>query len=1142
MFQSIDNRQHFPELEKEILEIWQKQDIFQKSIKDKSGSDKKKEFIFYDGPPFATGLPHYGHLLASIIKDIIPRYQTMQGRKVNRRFGWDCHGLPVEMEMQTQLGLKSGQDIINHGIDKFNEACRKIVLRYTSEWEKTIRRIGRWVDFENDYKTMGLNFMESIWWVFKSLYDKELIYQGFKVLPYSWKAGTSLSNFEANLNYKDAQDPAITVKFPVVGERDTYLLAWTTTPWTLISNLALCVNENIEYVKISITIFKYNNEKTKIKEDESFYYLAKNIYNEQFITRWLMMNDKDDYKKITDEFLYDGEYMLGEIPNIYDGEGMHGDRIVVARKCKEEELLRDLLDIVDYSDLNTFVFSDNKSIIKISLIDKEVDLTNKTYTPLFPYTEKSIDTRKAYPVLSDDFVSDTEGTGIVHLAPAYGEDDYRVGKQNGIGLYDAVDENGNFKKEIGFVAGMNVKEADKEIINQLKKENLLFKHETINHSYPFCWRTDTPLIYKAIGTWFVKVENLKENMVSNNQTTHWVPGHIKEGRFGKWIENAKDWDIGRNRFWGTPIPIWKSDEGDVLCFGDIKSLEEMSGESIRDLHKHFIDKITFTHQGKTYRRVSQVLDCWFESGSMPYAQNHYPFENKALFEKNFPADFIAEGLDQTRGWFYTLSVISSGLMGKKAFKNVIVNGLILAEDGKKMSKRLKNYPDPNYIIDTYGADALRLYLISSGVVSGEYLKFSEEGVKDVLKSIILPLWNSFSFFVSYANIDNIDGYDYRSLSSDLKNPLDRWILSYLEQLNEEIIEAMEKYELKKSVPPIVVFVEKLTNWYIRRSRRRFWKSENDDDKKQAYYTLYSVLLKLSKLIAPFVPFLSEKIYLVLTQNKGKESVHLENYPKPNANKREPSLESEMREVERAVVLGRSLRSRHQLKIRQPLSEMIIITKNEFKKSHFAKPENIAVILDELNIKHLSLSDNEESFLILSAKANFKTLGKKMGSRMKEVANVVAKLKASDLAILEKAGGFSIKVGKEEVILNRKDVLIQRSQKEGRVALNEDDITVVLNTELSSTLIEEGLARDFVNRIQKERKEMNLQYTDRVQLKCIADPSLKEALNNFSDYIQKEVLANDFVFVQSMPDMKRDKNEVIFELGDKTCQVLIKKVD
>ena len=729
--QEISNKIHFPELEKEILQFWRDEQIFQKSI-DQRPEDRP--FIFYDGPPFATGLPHYGHLLAGTIKDVIPRYKTMRNFRVERRFGWDTHGLPVEYEVEQDLKLNGAEEIREFGVGKFNEACRSIVLRYTVEWEETVDRMARWVDFENDYKTMDRDFMESVWWVFKQLWDKGLIYEGVKVVPYSWRVATPLSNFEANLNYKDTQDPSVTLRFRMLDAENTYALAWTTTPWTLPSNMALCAGPGLEYVRLLH------------KETGDRYHLVASR---------------------VETYFEEGSYEI------------------------EERM-------------------------------KGTALKGRPYEPLFDFAKKRKPSDNAWKIYNDEYVSDESGTGLVHLA-CFGEDDVRIFNREGIPIFDPVDEEGNFMQNMEFIAGLNVMEANRPISQKLKEKGLMFRQETVEHSYPFCWRTDTPLIYKPISTWFVKVESFRDRMVEHNRKVHWVPGHIRDGRFGKWLENARDWAISRNRFWGTPLPIWKSEDGDTLCFGSVEELENASGTKVPDLHKQHVDQLVIEHQGKTYRRVTEVLDCWFESGSMPYGQQHYPFENKEVFEANFPANFICEGLDQTRGWFYTLVVIAQALFDKPAFHNCVVNGLILAEDGKKMSKRLKNYPDPTQMLDRYGADAIRLYMLNSPAVRGEDLRFSEKGLVETTRTLLLPLWNALAFLTTYARID---GWEPTSENLELprNNPLDRWILSKLAGLIDEVRNQMDLYDLNRSVAPFVGFIDLLTNWYIRRSRRRFWKA------------------------------------------------------------------------------------------------------------------------------------------------------------------------------------------------------------------------------------------------------------------------------------------------------------------------------
>lgn len=1033
MFKPVSSKVDFPKVEEGVLSFWEKNDTFQKSLDLRKDS---QSYTFYDGPPFATGLPHYGHIMASTQKDIIPRYQTMRGHYVARKFGWDCHGLPVEMEMEKTMNLSSKKEIVDKiGIAEFNEACRSIVLRYTSEWKKTINRMGRWVDMENNYKTMDINFMESVWWVFKELWNKELVYEGKKVVPFSYRLGTPLSNFEANQNYKMTQDPSVYIKFKLENAENTYILAWTTTPWTLPSNMALAVGPEIDYVKIKHT-------------DGNEYYLAQAL-----------------------------------LPAVF-------------KEAAEYQIIQNL---------------------------KGTDLKGLTYIPLFDYFKEKKE-EGAFRVVNADYVSTEDGTGIVHIAPAFGEEDNKVAKINGIPLVDPVDDSGEFMDIVTDYAGINVKEADKSIIKDLKNKGLLLKQSTIEHSYPFCWRSNTPLIYKSISTWFVKVEEIKDKMIENNKQIHWVPENIKEGRFGKWIANSRDWAVSRNRYWGTPIPIWKTESGELLCIGSVKELEELAGQKIPDIHMHFIDQLEIRHPktGEIAKRVPEVFDCWFESGSMPYAQNHYPFENKENFEKSFPADFIAEGLDQTRGWFYTLLVLSSALFDKPASKNIVVNGTVLAEDGQKMSKSLKNYPDPNLMFNTYGADSIRLYMINSPLVKGDDLKFSEAGVKEVLKTLLIPLWNSYSFFVTYANVDNWNPEDHKNV--EINDPLDKWIFSSLQTLIDDTTKAMDVYDLNKAVAPFVSFIEQLTNWYIRRSRRRFWKSGDDTNKNEAYYTLYNVLLEFSKVIAPFLPFTSEEIYQNLKTKDMPESVHLCDYPSVNESLKHTEVEERMSIVQSAVYMGRALRAKHLLKNRQPLKAIHLVTKDQKTKNYLH--DMVDLIKEELNVKEVMFSDKEESLVNLSAKANFKTLGSKLGKNMKVIADKILKFGVEDIFLLESGETINLDHNDESFAITFADILVQRSQKEGMVAESKDGLTVALDTELSNELIEEGLVREFVNRVQNIRKESDFAITDKIEINFTGSDKIKSAVNNFSDYIKSETLS---VVINHSDDLDAEAKELEEEM-------------
>ncbi|MFC1497907.1 isoleucine--tRNA ligase [Verrucomicrobiota bacterium] len=1043
MYKPVSNKPDFSAAEKEILEFWSKNKTFQKSLDDKRN---EAEFLFYDGPPFATGLPHYGHLLAGTIKDIVPRYQTMRGHYVDRRFGWDCHGLPVEYEVEQDLNISGKTQIEKLGVDKFNESCRSIVLRYTKEWRNTVSRMGRWVDFDNDYKTMDLPYMESIWWVFKSLWEKDLIYEGQKILPYCPRCATPLSNFETNQGYADVSDPAITIRFKVKGEDNTYILAWTTTPWTLPSNMALAVGKDITYARV--------------QEENAAYYIAKDRMHHYY-------KDPAEYKALTE---------------------IKGSKLV-----------------------------------------------GSEYEPLFPYfTDKGHD--NAFKVYAADFVSTENGTGVVHIAPGFGEDDAALGKQEDIPGVCPIDEEGRFTDEVTDYVGRQVKEADSDIIKRLKKEEKLVHRDTIVHSYPHCWRCETPLIYRAISTWFVKVEQIKDRIIKANKEIRWIPEHLRDGRFGKWLEGARDWAISRNRYWGTPLPVWSNADGsEVICVGSVEELEQLSGKKVEDLHKHIVDEIEIPSQkgGEPLKRIPEVLDCWFESGAMPYAQAHYPFENKEHFEKHFPADFIAEGLDQTRGWFYTLMVLSVALFDKPAFRNVIVNGLVLAEDGKKMSKRLKNYPDPTYMIETYGADALRLYLIYSPVVRAEDLRFSESGVKHLLRHILIPLWNAYSFFVTYANIDQwAPRSNGRTGSAPGSNVLDSWILSSLETLTANVTNAMDQYDLQRAVRPFVHFIEDLTNWYIRRSRRRFWKSQDDEDKTWAYETLHHVLLQLSMIAAPFVPFISESIYRNLKSPDMPESVHLCEFPKPDANKRDTELEKQMSEVMTIVKLGRVLRTEKNLKVRQPLSLIHVVSRNV--KALKGIKQHSGIILDELNVKELETGTNETELASLKAKADFKQLGPRFGKDVKKVAQAIETIESDELSKLAAGKTLTVQVDGKDIKLEPDDVVITRIPHENLVVASEGELVVAIETQLTDDLIQEGLAREFVNKVQNMRKTAELEVTQRIRIEYTGDQELKTAVEKNADYLKAETLCTELEYSDKKPPESTD-----WDLNDHSASISIR---
>ncbi len=1024
-FRSPDGPLDLPALDRRILTLWDDIDAFQTSVDMRSEDD---EYIFYDGPPFATGSPHYGNLLAGVIKDIVPRYWTMQGHRIERRFGWDTHGLPVEMEVQKRLELSGAKAIEAYGVDRFNEACRSIVNETVEEWETITRRMGRWVDFENDYKTMDVDFMESVWWVFKQLWDKGLIEQSFKVLPYSWGASTPLSNFEVNLGgYRDVEDPSITVRLEILADHGPlragdFLLIWTTTPWTLPSNLAVAVGTDLEYSAVNV--------------EGDRYWLASALVT----TYW---------------------------PDAEPGHRVAGS-----------------------------------------------DLLGAEYEPPFDYFGEERD-RGAFRVIASDDVTTDEGTGLVHMAPAYGEADFHALQAAGLDvLVDPVDPEGNFTDEVTDVAGLNIKEADKPLVRLMAERGQLIRNERTVHSYPFCWRTDTPLIYKAFPTWFVRVEKIRDRMAELNLNIHWVPDHVGERRFGNWLEDARDWAISRNRYWGSCIPVWECDDcHEQVCVGSVDELEELSGVRLTDLHKHFVDPVTFpcTRGDGTMRRVPEVLDCWFESGAMPYAQIHYPFENRERFERGFPAQFIAEGLDQTRGWFYTLVVLATALFDREPFQNVIVFGLILAEDGKKMSKSLRNYPDPADVLDHFGADALRAYLIDSPLLRAEPLRFREAGVRDVVRSVLLPLWNAYTFFSTYAEADGITLDDLRAAPSPDDRPeLDRWILSVLQTLISSINREMQGYYLYAVIRPTLEFIDDLTNWYIRRSRRRFWRARSDDDadKVAAFATLYEVLVTFSRVLAPVLPFITEELHQLLvveTGANGPRSVHHADFPVPDDGLIDEELESAMAAVRTGVRLGHALRKRQQMRVRQPLAQATFVSRSAEVRAWLHNHSEL--ISDELNVKDVRVEKRENDLVHITAKANFKTLGPRLGRDVQQVAAAIEALGPDELEPL--LAGDAVEVA--GVTVGPDDVDIRREPHHGLIVATDAGITVALDVTVTKDLEVEGLARELISSIQQLRRDAGLDVADRVRLTWSTDDgTARSAFAAHGELIATEVLAAEIV--------------------------------
>ncbi|MDD2870685.1 MAG: isoleucine--tRNA ligase [Candidatus Gracilibacteria bacterium] len=1037
-FEKVNPKQSFPKLEEKMLKFWQENKIFEASVNNRKDAE---EFNFYDGPPFATGTPHYGHILAGTLKDVIPRYQTMKGKRVERVFGWDCHGLPIENIVEKKLEISGRDDIEKIGIHTFNETCRSNVFGYVEEWEKTVNRMGRWVDMKNGYKTMDTNFMESVWWVYKSLYDKGLIYEGHRVVPYCPRCTTPLSNFEVNQGYKDKQDKTLTVKFKVVGNENKYILAWTTTPWTLMANLGLAVGADIMYSEI---IDNKSGETYVLASDR-----LKDYYK-----------NEDDYRQVRQ----------------YKGACLQG--------IKYEPIFNDF---------------------KTQITDMGVDLGTDVYLG-----------KNVYHVVIGHHVTTESGTGIVHIAPAYGEDDFIIGKEHDLGFVSHIDDSGKTTNTLSD-NGKYVFDYNEEVIQILKDRGDVMKISTIDHSYPHCWRCDTPLIYRGISAWYVAVEKIREKMVINNQKINWIPDIIKNGRFGKWVENARDWNISRNRYWGSAIPVWQSeDKKDEVCIGSVKEMYELNkefgqikeendkyyytntGEEV-DIHKHFVDEIYLTHPktGSKLTRIPEVLDCWFESGAMPYASKHFPFENSDNFK--FPADFIAEGIDQTRGWFYTLLILGTALFDNTPFLNVIVNGIVLAEDGQKMSKSKQNYPDPHLIFEKYGADAMRFYLMNSPVVEAQDFRFAEIGVEEIVKKVLLPLWNTYYFFTTYANIDNFKPTG----SKTRNNNLDKWLISELNELTKEVTYGFDSYKLNEAAKPIVKFMDNLTNWYIRRSRKRFWKSENDTDKLEAYETLYYTLVELTKIIAPFMPFISEHIYKELT---GEKSVHLTNFPTYDSNLIDEKLNSDTDKVQKIITLGLSARANAKIRVRQPLQYIKVLENfNEYYKE---------IIKEELNIKEIKVFETDEMPLKV-CKPNGRTIGPKFGANVKFI---LTEAKSGNFEIQPdgnlKVGDFILEEGDFELVF---ETNIKEIYHTNEFIESGNGTVVAISGDITEELRLEGLARDIVRQIQESRKEADYQVDDRIQVSILGAGNV---LNIFQKYIETETLSS---IVNDIKEFDLEKN-------------------
>ena len=1019
MFKQNLEKINYPETEQKILEFWNKNKIFEKSI---SSRDENKTYNFYEGPPTANGKPGIHHVMARALKDLVCRYKTLQGYRVERKGGWDTHGLPVEIEVEKKLGIKHKSEVIEYGVEKYNEACRESVFEYLDLWEKMTTRMGYWVDLESAYITLKNEYIESVWWALKTLYDKGLIYKDYKIVPQDPKSETVLSSHELALGYRETKDPSVYVLFKIKNA-DEYFLVWTTTPWTLISNVALAVGPDVDYVKIK-----------------------------------------------------------------------HRDRKII--------LARERLSIIEGE-------------YEIIQQMKGVELEEIEYEQLLPYVTPD---KKAFYVTLGNFVSTADGSGIVHIAPAFGQDDYELSKKYNLPMLQPVTRGGLFTDDVTDFAGKFVKEADNDIIFKLKKEGKLFKKETIVHSYPFSWRhEDVPVIYYARESWFIRTTSVADRMVELNKTINWQPPEVGSGRFGNWLEENKDWALSRDRFWATPLPIWVSEDGDAFPVGSIEELKEGFIEengkktSVRDitdidLHKPFVDKILFERNGKIYKRTSEVIDVWFDSGAMPFAQYHYPFENKELFEKKyFPADFICEGIDQTRGWFYTLHVIAAMLFDNVAYKNIIVNELILDKKGLKMSKTRKNTVDPFILFDKYGADATRWYLVTNSPPWRPTL-FDEEALAESQRKFFGTLLNTYSFFALYANIDKFN-FKEDLVPYEKRPEIDRWIISKLNSLVAEYTKLMDAYDVTKAARAVSDFTtDHLSNWYVRRCRRRFWKSEMNDNKLSAYQTLYESLVTICKLLSPFTPFLAEEIYLNLnsvTNQEPFESVHLSSLP--GVIYQDKNLEGKMEIAQQVVYLTRSMRAKANLKVRQPLKKIMVVVEKSKKDSLKYMKD---VILDEVNIKELIVLDDDSEIVNKSAKANFKSIGPKFGKKVKAVAEAIKAFGKEEISAIESGGKVELNIDGEKLAVTPDDVEIISTEIKGWVVESEGGVTVAIDTELTSELIEEGIAREFVNRIQNMRKDAGFDVTDRIKIFFNGSEKLVNAVISFKNYVSTETLAEN----------------------------------
>ncbi|WP_167957588.1 isoleucine--tRNA ligase [Anaerosporobacter faecicola] len=1028
MYDKVSANLNFVEREKNVENFWKENEIFEKSI------DSRKEgetYTFYDGPPTANGKPHIGHVLTRVIKDMIPRYKTMKGYKVPRKAGWDTHGLPVELEVEKLLGLDGKEQIEQYGLEPFIGKCKESVWKYKGMWEDFSGTVGFWADMENPYVTYDNKFIESEWWALKQIWEKKLLYKGYKIVPYCPRCGTPLSSHEVAQGYKDVKEKSAIAKFRVKGTQDEYILAWTTTPWTLPSNVALCVNPNESYVKVKVQV---NAKGDVVKEGE-------------------------EDTAVKTEYYILAEALLTVVDGVYE------------------------------------------------IVEKYVgtDLEYKEYEPLFNYVNP---TKKAYYVVCDTYVTLTDGTGVVHIAPAFGEDDAKVGRKYDLPFVQLVDEKGEMKPECTDMAGVFCKKADEIVFRLLGEKGLLYKALKFEHSYPFCWRCDTPLIYYARESWFIKMTEVKDDLIRNNNTINWIPESIGKGRFGNWLENIQDWGVSRNRYWGTPLNVWECECGHMHSIGSIEELKSLSSNCPDEveLHRPFIDAVTFPCEkcGKEMHRVPEVLDCWFDSGAMPFAQHHYPFENKELFEEQFPADFISEAVDQTRGWFYTLLAESTLLFNKAPYKNVIVLGHVQDENGQKMSKSKGNAVDPFDALKQYGADAIRWYFY---INSAPWLpnRFHGKAVMEGQRKFMGTLWNTYAFYVLYANIDNFDPSKY-TLDYDQLPVMDKWLLSRLNTVVKAVDENLAAYKIPETAKALQNFVDELSNWYVRRCRERFWAKGMEQDKINAYMTLYTSLVTICKAAAPMIPFMTEDIYQNLVRNIDKtapESIHLCDFPVYNEKHIDTELEKYMEEVLDIVVLGRACRNTANIKNRQPIGNMYV--KCDTELSEFFQE----IIEEELNVKKVTFTDDVRNFTSYSFKPQLRTLGRRFGKQLNALKEVLANLDGNTaMDSLNATGKLTITLDGVEEELDQEDLLIEAAQTEGFESNSDYGITVVLDTTLTPELIEEGFVREIISKIQTMRKDAGYEVMDHIIVYQDENDVIKEVIKNNADQIKSEVLAEE----------------------------------